>query len=160
MMAVLGLMVAMVAPAAAQDQTVTIDPQSVAEAGEATVTVSGSGFTEPGFVLPCPGANGDPTALSEDSCDLASLTPFSPTDGEFTLEVTYDVPAEGLVVVAGNAAQTEVGANVILVGAPAAEATAADTLPETGAESWMFLVVGAAVLAGGLMVLRFRNELV
>ena len=138
---VFAALIALAAPAAAQ--TISADPPAVPEAGSHDFTVTGSGFTDAGFLLPCPGANGDPAAIAEDSCDLTALTPYEA--GDWALDVTYDVPAEGLVVVAGNAAQTESGVTVIAIG-DAAE------LPNTGADTNLYLTVGL-VLAVGAAVL-------
>ena len=142
---VFAALIALAAPAAAQ--SVSADPGSVPEAGSYDFTVSGSGFSEDGFLLPCPGANGDPAAIDETSCDLTALTPY--TAGDWSLSVTYDVPAEGLVLVAGNAAQTESGATVITIGA-------AGDLPNTGINTTAYLITGlvlavaaAALVAGG-----------
>lgn len=142
---VFAALIAMAAPAAAQ--SITADPPSVPEAGSYDFTVSGSGFTDAGFLLPCPGANGDPAAIAEDSCDLANLAPYDA--GDWSLSVTYDVPAEGLVLVAGNAAQTESSATVITIGD-------AGELPSTGANTNAYLITGlvlavgaAAFVAGG-----------
>lgn len=131
---VIAALVAMAAPAAAQ--SVSADPPAVPEAGTYDFTVSGSGFADAGFLLPCPGANGDPTAIAEDSCDLAALTPYEA--GDWSVDVTYDIPAEGLVLVAGNAARTESGATVIAVG----------DLPNTGANTNLYLTVGLVLAAG------------
>ncbi|MEM8706673.1 MAG: LPXTG cell wall anchor domain-containing protein [Actinomycetota bacterium] len=135
------LTIAVAAPAGAQ--TVSIDPNPVSEAGEQEITVTGTGFTDDGFLLACPGANADPAQLAEDSCDLVNLTPYSAGDWELT--VTFDVPEEGLLIVAGNAAQTEVVPAVISVGA--AEDGAAEELPNTGGNTETYLLL-AAVLFG------------
>lgn len=135
---VFAALIAMAAPAAAQ--SISADPPSVPEAGSYDFTISGSGFTDAGFLLPCPGANGDPAAIAEDSCDVANLTAYEA--GDWELDVTYDVPAEGLVVVAGNAAQTESSATVITIGEAAAE------LPNTGANTNLYLMVGFVLAAG------------
>ena len=139
---VFAALIALAAPAAAQ--TISVNPPAVPEAGSYDFTVSGSGFTDSGFLLPCPGANGDPAAIAEDSCDLTALTPYDA--GDWSLNVTYDVPAEGLVLVAGNAAQTESGAAVIAIG----------DLPNTGINTNAYLITGlllavaaAAFVAGG-----------
>lgn len=131
--------IAVAAPASAQ--TVDIDPNPVSEAGEQEITVTGTGFTDDGFLLPCPGANADPAQLAEDSCDLTNLTPYSAGDWELT--VTFDIPAEGLLIVAGNAAQTEVVPAVITVG----EAAAEEELPNTGGNTETYLLL-ALVLFG------------
>ena len=134
---VFAALIAMAAPAAAQ--SITADPPSVPEAGTYDFTVSGTGFSDAGFLLPCPGANGDPAAIAEDSCDVANLTGYDA--GDWSLDVTYDVPAEGLVLVAGNAAQTESSATVITIG------DAAD-LPNTGANTNAYLIAGLVLAVG------------
>lgn len=157
------------APAIAQDQTLEVDPPSVDAPGEQTFTVTGGGFTlSPIFILP---------GVAPESCDIAdfdattvdtgALTPATPdADGNFTAEVTYDVPAGGIAIIAGEASQTESAAVIVCVGDPAAddageddgEDTAAEddgedeTLADTGVESGVLAIVGGAVLAAGAMV--------
>ena len=137
--AAFAMTIAVAAPAGAQ--TVSIDPNPVAAAGEQEITVTGTGFTDDGFLLACPGANADPAQLAEDSCDLANLTPY--TAGDWELTVTFDVPEIGLLIVAGNAAQTEVVPAVITVGADAAD----EELPNTGGNTQAYLLL-AMVLFG------------
>ena len=140
--ATLGLTLTLAAPASAQAPTLTVDPPSVTEAGSVDLTVSGSDFTSDGFLLPCPGANADPALLAEDSCDLTNLSPY--TAGDWSLDVTYDVPDEGLLIVAGNADSTEVVTYVITVGEVAqAEAE----LPNTGGNTEALLVVALVLFA-------------
>ncbi len=181
----LGLGMALVAvfatPALAQDgPAITVEPTSVDAAGEATFTVSGTGWTAapPIFVLPCPvPESGDITELSADQCDTTNLTPAVPEDGAFTVEVTYDVPEEGIVVAAGDAAQSEAAAALITVGAAEEEAPAEEAeeeapaeeeeapaeeeeaptedaeLAQTGSESTLITVVGITIVLLGAMVL-------
>ena len=139
--ALLGLVTMLAAPASAQGATITSSPSSVSEAGEANLTVSGSGFTDDGFLLPCPGANADPAQLAEDSCDLTNLSPYNA--GDWSLNVTYDIPAEGLLIVAGNAAQTESATLVITVGGAGSD----DELPNTGANTQALLVTALVLFA-------------
>ena len=109
-------------PAAAQDgPAITIEPASVDAAGEATVTVTGSGWSSGAvFVLKCAGAEGSLEQYEElgaAACDTNDLTPVTAdADGAFTTELTVEVPETGIVVAAGNAAQTESAAAVISVG--------------------------------------------
>ncbi len=133
--------IAVAAPTSAQ--TVEIDPNPVSGAGEQEITVSGAGFSQDGFLLPCPGANADPAQLAEDSCDLTNLTPYTAGDWEHT--VTYDVPAGGLLIVAGNAAQTESATGVIT------GAGGGDDLPNTGGNTQAYLLL-AFVLVGAAAV--------
>ena len=121
-------------------------------------------------MLPCPGANGsieEFTAQGADACDTGALTPATPADGAFTVTVTYDIPAEGLVIAAGDAGQTESAVAIVGVGA-AAEAeediteeapVEAAEMPATGAESAPLAIAGMAVLAAGAMVIGFSRKL-
>ena len=101
-----------------------------------------AGFSQDGFLLPCPGANADPAQLAEDSCDLTNLTPYTAGDWEHT--VTYDVPAGGLLIVAGSADQTEVVTGVITV-------AGGGDLPNTGGNTQAYLLL-AFVLFGAAAV--------
>lgn len=171
---------AMAAPVSAQgDQAITADPTSVDAAGEHELTVSGTGYTGPAFLLPCPGAEGDLTKVAEDgACDLNNLTPVAPDgDGNVEATVTYDIPDGGLVIVIGNADQSEVAVTLVTVGAAeeaeeeAAEEEAAeepeeeaaeeaddDALASTGAESFQFVIIGATMLLAGVMLARFSRR--
>ena len=146
---VLGLLTVFAAPASAQGASISADPAAVTEAGSADLTVTGTGFAQDGFLLSCPGANGDPAQLAEDSCDLANLTPY--TAGDWELSVTYDIPAEGLLIVAGSADQTEVATFVITIGEVA---QAEEELPNTGGNTEALLVVALVLFAaaGALVV--------
>lgn len=158
-------------PASAQDgPTITVEPGSVDAAGSHDLTITGSGWTAapPVFVLPCPGANGsidEFAAQGADACDTGALTPATPDDGSFEVTVTYDIPAEGLVIAAGDAGQTESAVAIVTVGgggdAPTEEATveAAPEMPATGAESAPLAIAGMAVLAAGAMVVGFSRKL-
>lgn len=176
---VLGLGLAIVAlfaaPASAQDgPTITVEPASVEAAGEATFTVTGAGWTAapPIFVLPCftVATLEDLAAQGAGACDTAALTPATPTDGAFEVEVTFDVPEGGMCIAAGDAAQAESAGACITVGAaeeapaeeetPAEETTGTDDEPlaNTGTETTVLLIVGAAVLAAGTMVFSFSRK--
>ena len=177
--ALMTLLIGFAAPASAQgDQAITADPSNVAEAGEHEITVTGSGYTGPAFLLPCPGAEGDLTKVVEDgACDLGSLTPVTPDDdGNFEASATFDIPEQGLVMVVGNAAQTEVAAAVVTVGgeaeaeaeaeaeeeaapAVASDESGEDALAETGIEAYQLVIIGAAVAMAGAMVTRTRREM-
>lgn len=178
LVAMLTVLFASVGPAAAQDQTLTVEPASVAEAGEHEFTITASGFNPtPGFLLPCPGAegsletiaDGDPATL----CDLANLFPYTvDDDGGWTATVSYDIPDIGLVVAAGDTGGDNAAAALISVGAEeeaaeeeaeeeeaAEEAEAATTsssegLAETGTESAFLVIIGATMLLAGLMMYR------
>ena len=138
--AAFALTIAVAAPASAQ--TVEIDPNPVSGAGEQEITVTGAGFSQDGFLLPCPGANADPDQLAADSCDLTNLTPYTAGDWEHT--VTYDVPAGGLLIVAGSADQTE-GATAVITVAGGGD------LANTGGNTEVYLLL-AFVLFGAAAV--------
>lgn len=171
--AVLTLTLGLVAPAGAQaDVSITATPGNVDAAGEHEITVTGEGYTGPAFLLPCPGAEGDMALLADDgACDLANLTPVTPdADGTFEVTTTFDIPEEGLVIVVGNAAQTEVGPALITVGAEAMAETMEDdgeaeamtddaSLADTGVESSVLLIAGGTVLIAGMLIVNSRREL-
>lgn len=156
------------APASAQDgPTITVDPEFVEAPGEQEFTVTGAGWTVPSaFVLPCVVVE-DLTQLDAQGgdCDLANLTPaVNDGSGGFEVTVTYDIPAEGLLIVVGDADQTESAFHIVTVGAPAAEEGAEEGVEEeeaageeeelanTGIESGLLAIVAGAVLAGGVML--------
>ncbi len=188
LVAVLVASFAFAAAAQAQGQTIEFDPASVDAAGEVEVAVTGTGFDVAVFILPCEGAGGDPAALTDvtTQCDLGALTPASPdADGNISATITFNIPEEGLVIAAGDQAQTNSAIGVITVGAaeeggeeegaeegaeeggeeeateeeaPAEEEAEPETtdaeegeLANTGVESGLLAIVGAALLAGGLM---------
>lgn len=155
------------APASAQDgPSITVDPEFVEAAGEQEFTITGAGWTVPSaFVLPCIVVE-DLTQLDAEGgdCDLANLTPaVNDGSGGFEVTVTYDIPEEGLLIVVGDADQTESAFHVVSVGAPAAEEGAEEggeeeaageeeELANTGIESGLLAIVAGAVLAGGVML--------
>ena len=171
-------------PAAAQDgQTLESDPPSVDAAGEHTVTINGSGFTIiPIFVLPCPGAEGDIAAASQENCDTSNLTTATPdADGNFSVEVTYEIPEVGLVVSAGEATGAESAATVITVGdgggegeaeedaeeaveeaeedvEEAEEAEVTAELAQTGSESGLIAIIAVSVIAAGAMIFMLGRK--
>lgn len=169
----LAMVGAFASPASAQDgPAITVDPTSVDEAGEATFTVTGTGFTLPAlFVLPCDfPEGGDVANLDTDSCDVANLTPVAPDDdGNFEAEVTYDVPAEGIAIAATDAGQIESGVVAISVGAAEEEPAeggddedadaAGEELPATGAESVGLAILGLTLAAAGALVVNGGRRL-
>lgn len=181
---VLALIFALTGVASAQDDgpSITLDPESVEEAGTFDVTVTGSGFTIPVFVLQCPGAGGDPEALTAEGvdaaslCDLTQLTQATPgDDGTFEV-VIEDVEIDdcGLVWVAADIDQTETAQPVaITVDNPAEDAVCEvvesegydedvagaggeagedGELAETGVESTTLALIAAAMIAFGGVV--------
>ena len=174
----LGLVALLAAPAGAQDgPTITVDPLNVEAAGEQEFTVVGEGWTAepPIFVLPCFPVNTleDLAAQGAAACDTAALTPATPADGAFEATVTYDVPAEGMCIASGDAAQSEGAFVCITVGAAAeggeeaegegeeapaegeeAEGEGEEELANTGVESGLLAIVAVAIIAAGAMVVR------
>ncbi len=185
----LAMLVTLAGPATAQDgPSLTVDPATVDAVGEATFTVTGTGWTAepPLFILPCTvPESGEPTDLSTDSCDTANLTPATPADGAFEVEVTFEIPEEGLIVAAGDAAQSESAVAMITVGAAEEPATAEEEeeeaapatteenaeesaeateeteeteLAQTGTESGLLAVIGLTVAGLGAMVVSFARR--
>jgi hypothetical protein len=166
-------------PAGAQDgPSITVEPATVDTADEHEFTITGTGWsaTTPIFVLPCAfpetGSAGD---IDADTCDATNLTPATAEDGLFTVTVTFDVPAEGIAIAAGDTDQTEAGAAVVTVSA-AQDDDAAETedegeaeggddaqeaeLANTGVESGLLIIVAVAVIAGGTMVVGATRRFV
>jgi len=174
--------------AGAQDgPTLTVDPDTVEEAGPADLTVTGAGFSAgiDLFVLSCIAPDGDLSAINgQDDCDVQNLTPVTAdSDGNFEVEVNYEI-VENFAVLAGDSAQTEsAGALVAISGgasgstttteAPestttteppettttvADDAGATDTedgeLPDTGAESDIIIGGALALAAAGVLATR------
>ena len=139
--------------ASAQDgPSITLNPSSIAEAGEATVTVTGSGWSvSGGFLGTCSipedvnAANLDDSARAE-HCALAggnlditvfTANAFGISDGSFEREITVDVPAQGVFLVVGDAAQTEQAIAWLSVGAAEEttdDAAATETTDDAEAE--------------------------
>lgn len=160
------------APASAQDgPSLSVEPSSVDAPGETEFTITGSGWTAapPIFVLPCPVVDGE---ADSDNCDVGNLTPATPDDdGNFEVTATYDVPAEGIAIAAGDAAQTESASVIIEVEGNGEEAPDEDEgedaaegeeeLAETGLESGLVAVIAvSAVILGGMVIglgRRFNN---
>ena len=146
-------LVAMLALApAAQAQDVPLaqtDPAFVTEAGEQEFTITGSGWIAGAVaIVPCSvNTYEDLAAGGPDSCDTGNLSiATAGADGTFTATVTYDVPEGGMCIgIGGGAGFTEQGGGYCVgVGAP--------ILPNSGSESAMIAIIGAAVLAGGAMI--------
>ena len=169
----LGIVALLAAPASAQDgPSITVEPMSLEAVGEQEFTVVGAGWTAapPIFVLPCFTVSTieELTAQGAGACDTAALTPATPADGAFTVTVTYDVPAEGMCIAAGDAAQSEAAFVCVAVGAaeggegegeaePEPEAIAEEggeeELANTGVESGLLAIIAIAIVAGGVMVI-------
>lgn len=143
------LALAPAAQAQADPGLVLADPAFVTEAGEQEFTLTGSNWI-PGAVaiVPCSVNTYEDLATGgADSCDTANLAiANAAADGTFTTTVTYDIPEGGMCIgVGGGAGFTEQGGGYCVgVGAP--------ILPNSGSESAMVAIIGAAVLAGGAMI--------
>ncbi len=174
LVAVVGLFAA--SPALAQDgPTLSVDP--VAAAGENTVVINGSGFPADlaGFIFPCAAAESAAAwiaASPEDKgalCDIGALTPVTAdADGNFSAELTVDVPEGGLVMGMGDADQTISTAVDIAIGeaaaadeAPAEEEPAAETgdLAQTGVETPVMVGLGIALLGMGVTATRMGRRI-
>jgi len=166
----LALLVVFAAPASAgQDgPTLTAEPANVEAAGEVEFTITGAGFTAapPIFVVPCTSTNlEDLAATGTDTCDLTALTPTTPADGAFEATVTYDVPAEGMCIAAGDAGGTEAAGACITVGAADAGdegeeevETTEETLPVTGNNAGMVAIIAVALLGAGAMTVGYTRR--
>ena len=127
---VIGMALALVtwvgASAASADNhgpSITVDPTSVSAAGQHTFTVTGSGWTVSlTNVLPCKipeGANGAEIDASVHCTSLAvldiqNMRPTPVTNGGFEVEISIDVPEQGIFIMAGDTARTE-SAEAVLI---------------------------------------------
>lgn len=122
--------------AAAQDQTITVKPANVEAADSAEFTVTGEGFTaDPPFaIVPCAGITTPAEIADVDTeidCDTSQVVLINDA-APWTATATFDVPAEGMCIVAGTLDGAEGGGACITVGAATddgsveAEAEAAD----------------------------------
>ena len=154
-MAITGIVIAWPTFAAAQDgPSITVDPSTVDAAGEHSFVIEGEGWSVPVvYLLPC-AAPSVGSEVDNDTCDTSDFTPVSPTDGSFRLTVTFDVPAEGLGIGAGDTSQTESASFVVSV-----SSDAADELALTGPDRSLLtalLILGTAFVALGSAGLWFR----
>ncbi len=149
----------------AQDgPSIELDPESIAEAGTTDVTVNGSGFSIDVFVLNCPGAGGSIDALVEGDvtllCDLGNLLTGSPdADGNFSVTFTdLEITDCGLVFVAGDLDQTEVGGPVVLTVDNPAEGVECEVVEGAGYEITEGGSVLAAAAAAGDTSIEVEDE--
>ncbi|MFN3217419.1 MAG: hypothetical protein ACE367_13070 [Acidimicrobiales bacterium] len=97
-------------PPDAPPAVITVEPASVPGQGTYEFTVRGIDWLSapPVFVLPCDAVVADGLDVElGDACDTSDLTPVTPVDGAFEVTVTYDIGPDGLVIAAGDAAQTQ-----------------------------------------------------
>tara|TARA_Y100001970_G_scaffold45635_1_gene57264 strand:- start:5975 stop:6502 length:528 start_codon:yes stop_codon:yes gene_type:complete len=153
-------MLALAPTAQAQDAPTAVgDPLFVEAAGEATITLTGSGWI-PGMLalVPCNSSNyAELLAGGAADCDTASLTlTEADADGNFSADFTLTVDADGTCIgIGGGAGFTEQGGGFCVgVGAPVPPPGAANT----GAESGMIAVIGIAVLAAGALVVGMTRR--
>ena len=149
--------------ASAQGPSLSADPSSVEEAGEYTFTVTGSGWKSASInVLACKVAEGDDAAevdistnctMATGNLDFGSMTPAPVSDGSIEVSLTLDVPAQGILIVAGDSAQTESAALAITVG------MMDDMLADTGVNSSVLVIIGAGIALAGLMVFGLSRRL-
>lgn len=160
------LLVTFASAAGAQDPvigTVESDPATVAEAGEHTVTATGSGYlpdstlllgscTSPADEL-VPGVStledigAAAGAIGIANCDVAgALQVTTDGDGNFSQEVTAEIGAN-FFLTAATLDQSQTGA----VWIPIVDPEAAAALAVTGTESSTLALIGAALLAVGMV---------
>ena len=144
---VLALFVLTGQAAAQQGPSISADPPAVPGEGTYTFTITGSGWTAGAliFIVPCTVSGEQLTtahstdaiiaAMSGATADSCVLSPIGSApvegDGTFTVEVTYDVPAN-FAFGSGDAAQTESSAVPILF---IAADMGDDMAPEGGADT-------------------------
>ena len=153
-------MLALAPTAQAQDTPTAIgDPLFVEAAGEATISLTGSGWI-PGqlALVPCNSSNYEElVAGGAADCDTASLTlATADDDGNFTADFTLTVAEGGTCIGIGGGAgfQEQGGGFCVGVGAPVPP----PGQPNTGAESGMIAVIGIAVLAAGALVVGMTRR--
>ena len=133
---------------AQEAHVVAADPPFVAAAGSHDVTISGPGWPADATVviLPCTYNSYEAAATAgADACLTDQLT-FGQADGDGNISITgtFDIPADGMCIGVGTLDSAHVGVYCMGVGAP--------ILPNTGSESTKVAIIGAAVLAGGAMI--------
>ncbi len=153
-------MLALAPAAQAQDAPTAIgDPLFVEAPGEATISLTGSGWIAgPVALVPCDVSTYEALAAGgPDACDVSNLTiAVAGGDGSFTADFTLDVKEGGTCIgIGGGAGFTEQGGGFCVgVGAPVPPPGAANT----GAESGMIVVIGIAVLAAGALVVGMTRR--
>ena len=144
-------MLALAPAAQAQDAPIALaDPPFVEAAGSYELNLTGTGWIAGAVVaVPCPGVTTYEQLISEGAgaCDATALNiGAADADGNLAITATFDIPAEGMCIGIGAGAgfQEQGGGYCVGVGAP--------ILPNSGSESAMIAIIGAAVLAGGAMI--------
>jgi len=166
----IGLAVALVGflfagSASAQGPSLSADSASVAQAGAHTFTVTGSGWNSASIsVLACNVAEGDNAAevdaasnctMTTGNLDFGSMTPATVTDGSIEVSLTLDVPEQGILVVAGDNAQTESAALAITVGMM----DDMQEMPATGVNTSLLVIIGAGIALAGVMVFGLSRRM-
>ena len=166
----IGLAVALVGfmfagSASAQDgPTISVDPTNVEEAGEHTLTVTGSGWSVAATnILPCnipEGADGAELDAITHCSDMGNLGlgqmvgGVAITDGGFEETITLDIPEQGVFIVSGDSAQTE-RANAVLITVGMME----EELPDTGVNTSLLVIIGTGIALAGVMVFGLSRRL-
>lgn len=176
--------------AAQEGPMLTADPPAVPGPGEYTFTLTGSGWT-PGllvFIVPCtiPGeqfttATPMDTMLAamggmgQDDCVLQPVGGPAPVgaDGTFTVEVTYDVPANFAFGAGDAASQEDSSVPILFIAEDMGEDMGDDMAPEGGADTGFggmagsdgngaavplaATLAGVILLSGTALILRRNN---
>ena len=116
------------AASAQNGPSISVSPTYVAEAGEATFTVTGSGWTVSASNVGTCNIPADADLAEIDASahcsnlanlDIGNLTAAPVTDGGFEVSHTVNVPEQGVFIVAGDLARTQTaGPILITVGTP------------------------------------------
>lgn len=164
-----GLLIMLVAGAGiALAAELEVVPSPVGE-GEQELTIDVWDFDPdtPVYVVPCEvPASGDAADVSSDSCDLADVeTATTDADGAASFEVTWDIPADGIAVFAGDEMGTDEVAEVLEVAGTGVEVlgtstTADDELADTGADTGPLVSLGLALVLLGTATVRTGRRLV
>ena len=145
---------------------IEVRPGTVPQPGLAEFDLGLSDFDAdtPVFVVPCAApASGDIDDIDADTCDIEQVVAArTDADGRADVQVTLDVPAEGIAFLAGNEARTDAASALVEVTptavlgaqepAPTPTPPAGTTLAETGArQSLLLAAIASTLVAAGLV---------
>lgn len=159
-LALVGFLSAGSAAADGHEPTVTVDPSYVEEAGEHTITVTGTGWSaSPVAVLPC--NYDDDGNVIENTCNQGNMQVVSAldADGGFTVEITVDVPEEGIHIGAGSFDRSETAATTGRGGAGSIQVGMMEEMPATGVNTSLLVIIGAGIALAGVMVFGLSRRL-
>jgi len=148
--------------ASAQDQTLTVDPSVVAEAGDYDVAISGSGYTAgssrnlavcstaedgaidgaAGLMQYC-GGFGDTVTIGDDGTYSTTIEGVSVGEAGVTI-LLFELVQDG-----------EAGSATVVIG----EAMDDDMLADTGVETSLLVIIGAGIALAGVMVFGLSRRL-